>query len=117
MIIKVFVVFFVIFAIWRTLLRLKKQELRIGEVIVWVVFWLAVAVVAITPQTTDIIAQFVGVSRGIDLLVYISVVVLFFLIFKLIVKLEKIEQSLTKVVRHLSLKDSDEEESSDETKS
>ncbi|MBU1164113.1 DUF2304 domain-containing protein [Patescibacteria group bacterium] len=108
MIIKVLVVFFVIFAIWRTLLKLKKQELRIGEAIVWVVFWLAVAVVAITPQTTDIIAQFVGVSRGIDLLVYVSIIVLFFLIFKLIVKLEKIERSISKITRHIALKESDE---------
>jgi len=110
MLIKFIVIFFVIFAIWRTIVRLKREEIRIVETAIWVIFWLIVGTVAIIPQTTDIVAQFLGVSRGVDLLVYISIVVLFFIIFKIIVKLEKIERNVTKIVRHLALKDVEEEE-------
>lgn len=110
MLIKIIVIVFVLFAIWRTIIRLKKEEIRIGEAAIWVIFWLAVGTVAIMPQTTDVIAQFVGVSRGVDLLVYISIIVIFFIIFKLIVKIEKIERNLAKIVRHLALKDVEEKE-------
>ena len=57
----------------------------------------------LVPQQTDVIAQLVGVSRGADLLVYLSILVLFFLAFKILVRLEKIEKDITKIVRHVAL--------------
>jgi len=70
---------------------------------IWAVFWLLVGTAALAPKKTDIVAQWLGVERGADLLVYLSIMALFFLVFKIIVKLEKMDRDITKVVRKNAL--------------
>lgn len=105
MLIKFFIIIFVLFAISRIFVRYRKQEISSKEVFVWTVFWALVLAATLWPKTTDIIAQVFGVGRGVDLLLYISIVVLFFIIFRIIVKIEKIEKDITKIVRHFAIED------------
>ena len=42
-------------------------------------------------------------GSGIDILLYIGIVVLIYFIFKLRIRLEKIEREITKIVREISL--------------
>ena len=105
MIIKVIIIAFVAFVLWRTFIRFRKSEITIQEVVIWSVFWLLVVGVTLVPQQTDTISQYLGVERGADLLVYLSVITLFFLVFRIIVKLEKIDKDITKVVRNTALTD------------
>jgi len=99
MIIQVVLIIFILFVISRIAMRFKAGDMTGREFIIWMIFWLSVAVATILPQKTDLIAQKVGVERGADLLVYLSIVVLFFIVFKILVKLEKIDKDITKIVR------------------
>ena len=110
MFIKFFIIIFVVFVLSRVFLRFKKKEISIYETVVWFLFWIAVIAATLLPKTTDIIARYVGVSRGADLLVYISVIVLFFIVFKLIVKIEKIGRDVTKIVRKMAIDEKDQED-------
>lgn len=103
MIIKVVIILFVLFVLFRTFLRFKQKDITGRELSIWTIFWLLVAGATIAPQQTDIIAQAVGVGRGADLLVYLSIITLFFLVFKVIVKLEKIDKDVTSVVRNTAI--------------
>jgi hypothetical protein len=103
MMIKIILISFIVFVIWRTGVRYQKNDITGREFLVWLVFWGAAAVATLVPKKTDIIAQWLGVSRGADLLVYLSIAVLFFLVFKIIVKLERIEREITKLVRDKAL--------------
>ncbi|HLC89743.1 MAG TPA: DUF2304 domain-containing protein [Patescibacteria group bacterium] len=105
MIIKIIIILFIFFVLWRTFSRYLKGDITIRELVIWTVFWLLVSLAAILPQKTDILAQWLGVSRGADLLVYLSIIVLFFVVFRIIVKLEKIDREITRVVRETALKD------------
>ena len=104
MIIKIVIIAFIVFAIWRTSLRYQKKDITGRELIIWLIFWFLVALAAIWPKKTDVIAQWLGVERGADLLVYISIIVIFFLLFRLIVKLEKIDRAITEIIRDRALK-------------
>lgn len=108
MLIKILLLLFVLFALSRIFSRLYKEEITKKEFFIWLIFWLLVGGAVIWPKTTDIIAGFVGVSRGADLLVYISILVIFFIVFKIIVKLEKIDREITKIIRELSLRETKE---------
>lgn len=99
MIIKVLILFFVLFVLWRTFLRYKANDISVREFFVWTVFWFIVVLASFLPKKTDILAQKLGVERGADLLVYLSIMVLFFVVFKLIVKQEKIDRQITELVR------------------
>jgi len=105
LIIQFFLILFFLFALSRVILRFRKEELTIKELFFWVFFWVLAGFVAIWPDSTFIISNFVGISRGADLVVYISLAVLFFLVFKISVRLEKINKNITKIIREKTLKD------------
>jgi small membrane protein len=112
-ILQVAFIAFALFALSRTFVQFKRGALTIVWLLFWMIFWLVVGVVVILPQTTDILARFVGVGRGADLITYISLVALFFLVFKMFAKIESVEQEITRLVRKLAIEDS--EESNDTT--
>jgi len=109
MIIKIVIILFILIISWRTVLRFKKNDITSRELIIWLIFWVLVGIATLIPKKTDVIAQFLGVERGADLLVYLSIIVLFFVVFRIIVKLEKIDRALTKIVRNAALKDKNDE--------
>ena len=87
---------------WR---RAKEGVIRAREAILWTCVWIVAAVVILLPETTSIVANLLGVGRGVDLVLYASVVVLFFLLFKTFVSLDKLEKTLTDIVRKEALRD------------
>src|SRR3989339_1443788 len=102
-VIQVCILFFAGFAITRTLFQFKRGALTIVWFLFWVIFWFAAGLVAVTPQTTDVIARFVGVGRGADVVIYVSLTALFYFIFRLYVKIEQVESEVTHLERKLSL--------------
>lgn len=114
MIIKYLILAFILFVLWRTVLRFKAKDITGRELGIWIIFWLVVSGATLVPQQTDVVAQFLGVERGADLLVYLSIIVLFFVVFKIIVKLEKIDRDVTKVVRKIAI-NGDEKDNTDKS--
>jgi len=103
MLIKYIIIIFAIFAIYRATIRLKDKFINRGEYILWSTFWIIVIIATLLPKNLDKIAQFVGVERGADLAVYLSIVVIFYLIFKILTRQEKIKQEITTIVRDIAL--------------
>ena len=102
-VIQILVILFVIFAYSRVLLRLRDKQMRAGEFIFWTIIWAAVIVVAILPAITGWLSNKVGIGRPIDIAVYVSIVLLFYLIFRMYVKFEKLDQNITKLVRTVAI--------------
>ncbi len=91
-------------ALWVTWRRARQQVICWREAASWSVVWILAAVVVMIPNVTSNLAARVGVGRGVDLVVYASVAVLFMLVFKLFIQHEKIERKLTEAVRHEALR-------------
>jgi len=108
MLIQIILSLFVVFALANTIQRFKKKEITPSSLLFWVVFWGVVAVVVWRPTLSTDLANFLGVGRGADLLFYFSIAVIFYLIFRLTVKMEKIERDITKIVRELAYKKEEE---------
>lgn len=62
-----------------------------------------VMIATIMPKNIDKIAWFAGVERGVDLVVYLSIVVIFYFIFRILVSLEQIDRDTTTMVRKIAL--------------
>lgn len=105
MIFQIFLAVFAVAAILKTHRQYKAKKVSVYWYTVWVFLWLLVIAVAYTPQTTDIIAFYVGVEKGADLLVYTSIVVLFYALYRLFVKIEKQNKELTELVRMVAVRD------------
>ncbi len=108
MLIQIFLSLFIIFALVKVGGRFKEREISHGSLFFWCVFWLVVAVVVWRPQFATETANLLGVGRGADLVLYISVAVLFYLVFRLTVKLEKIDRNITQIVRKSAIKNTEE---------
>jgi hypothetical protein len=89
--------------------RYQKEELTSVGLGIWSVLWIVVAIVAVLPNSTAAVAKFVGVGRGADVVVYGSLVVIFFILFRLTINLEKIRRDTTEVVRAMALQKMDQE--------
>lgn len=107
--IQILIIAFALWAITKTIVQFKKGALTIAWLFFWFFFWGVAGVVAALPQTTDVIANLVGVGRGADLVIYISLVALFYLVFRVYVKIEKTEREITRLVRKLAIDDLDDQ--------
>lgn len=103
MLIQILLSLFILFAVLKILGRFRAKEVTAGPLFFWLVFWFAVGVVVWQPNLSTEVANRLGVGRGSDLVLYISVAVLFYVIFRLMVRLEKIEKNITRAVREISL--------------
>lgn len=94
---------FVVFAISRVLARFKEGKLSTVATLAWFFLWLAVEIAVWIPNSTTLVAQILGIGRGADLIIYGSIVALFYLIFRIYIKLQDIEREITQVVRKVAL--------------
>ncbi|MFA5129348.1 MAG: DUF2304 domain-containing protein [Patescibacteria group bacterium] len=85
--------------------RVREGVIPVREAVLWTCVWLAAAIAVALPNATSVIAQLVGVGRGVDLVVYGAIILIFFLLFKIFVHLDKLESTLTDIVRKDALKD------------
>lgn len=93
--------------------RMREGVISIREAVLWTCIWLGAAIVIALPNTTTVVAQLLGVGRGVDLVVYGAIVLLFFLLFKIFVHLDKLESKLTDIVRKDALRDLREDKKED----
>jgi len=103
-VLQIIVVVFALFAWSRAILRLKDRKIVISEFIFWTVIWAAVVVTSLLPATANAVSTFFGISRPIDLAIYVSILLLLYLTFRMYVKHEQLEQEMTKLVREIAVK-------------
>jgi len=101
--IQIFGVVFALFLLVKTIQRFRQGKLKTSSFVFWGVVWTAIIIVSILPSTTSFLARLLGVGRGIDIAVYVSIIVLFFLIFQIYIKLQKIEETITSLVSKIAI--------------
>ena len=91
--------------------QLHQKQIPRGQFIFWLIFWLIGGVLIIYIKSIDIFVARLGFSSsGIQILFYIAVAIIFYFIFRLRLKIERMESDLTTVIRLLALRFPDAEE-------
>lgn len=101
--VQILIVAFVLFAMWRTVGRFRAGDVSWRWFALWLLMWLAIGLAALLPQTTEWFARLIGVGRGVDAVLYASVIFLFYVAFRLYLRLERIEQEISRIVRAIGL--------------
>ena len=94
---------FAVFALLRTYRQYKRQRVSLSWLFLWLCLWVAVIAVALRPDATDVVARFLGVERGADLIVYSGVVVLAYALWRTMIRQEELHRKLTTLVRKLAM--------------
>ncbi len=111
MIIRILLFIISVVMIVKTSGKFRGRNVRYYENIFWLLVWAFLGVVAIVPEITSYLATWVGVGRGADLVIYASTIALFYMLFKIFVRLEKMERDMTKIVRKIAIEYIDEDSS------
>ncbi len=82
----------------------RRRTIAAGAAALWSLLWLAGAVLVLWPELSSRLAAVVGVGRGVDLILYIAILAVFYILFRIMVRLESIERSITDIVRKDALK-------------
>jgi hypothetical protein len=107
--IQIVLICFAVFAMSRVMIRYRRGNMRTVDLGLWLVFWVAVIVVAWLPDTTNLLARWLGVGRGVDTAMYLSLLVIFYLLFRSFAKIEDLDRQITRIVRANALREMEED--------
>jgi len=95
----------IVLAIAKTVQRRRRGRLHLRDFCLWLGLWGVGAVVVLFPEHSNHLAHLLGVTRGADLVLYLSVVLLFYLVLHAHVRIEYMRSDITELTRHLALRD------------
>ncbi|MDP3975780.1 MAG: DUF2304 domain-containing protein [bacterium] len=79
----------------------RKQTWR--ELLLWLVIWLGIGLVALFPQLLDSLPAFIGIKSGVNVLIFFGMVLLFYGFFRLMIKVEELEEKVVNMNRERAL--------------
>ena len=84
--------------------KARRESLQIF--LFWVLAWVTIVVVALFPSIVDFLLNSFGGGRaGLGTFFGMALVFLFFVVYRMYVKIERIDQKVTKAVQELALRE------------
>lgn len=83
--------------------RLRARQMGLGIVALWTLGTIIFLIFVWRPDVSTRFSQLIGVGRGVDAAVYISVAVLFYTTLRIFIRLEKQENLITQLVSEIAL--------------
>ena len=96
---QIIIFVFILVVLLKTIRRLQEKQITAPMFGLWLILWLGVAVITYQPEIINRLANWVGVGRGSDLVVYVALLAVFYLLFRIFVKIEAVEKRLSRLVR------------------
>lgn len=104
MLIQYFLILLILVILYRIFSKWRQGSLDLKAFVFWLCFWVLAGAVVFRPESTNFVANIFGVGRGADLVIYLSIIVIFYIIFQTAVKIERMERNITKIVREVAIK-------------
>lgn len=95
--IKILTVLFVIFAGSRVILRFHDKAIGYMSFFFWSGVWTAVLLVVFRPTLADRVATLFGISQGVNAMFFFAIILIFYLLFRLYIKLDNLDQLITQL--------------------
>jgi len=103
--VQILLFIFVLFAASRAILQFRGGTIRFGALSFWLLIWIVALVAIFYPSETTRIAQLLGIGRGADVVVYASIAILFYMVFRLNVYLENVRTEISRLIREVAIKE------------
>lgn len=102
-ILKIIITIFLLFAIIKLINQKKNSQISFATFFIWFLIWIAIGIIFWHPELATQIANQFGIGRGADFLIYISIIVIFYQLFRIYSHIEKIEVNITKITRKIAI--------------
>ena len=83
--------------------RYLKEKQSLVTVILWTVLWLFVILFSIFPRASEHFAGLFGITRGLDFIIIVVFLVLFYIVFRLFNKIDILQDEINKIVKEQAL--------------
>lgn len=103
MVIQILVTIISLFVVGKAATAYFHKRIRMPAFVVWSVFWVGIIVLVWQPNLTDRLAALLQVGRGADAVFYLSLIVIFYLLFRIYIRFERIDSHITTLVRQIAL--------------
>ena len=100
---QILILIFIAIVLYKAVRRLIKKDISALLFAVWLLFWLAIAAINIYPESMNIIARALGVGRGVDIVIYVSVFVMFYWLFRTNLRLNEVDRKVSKLVSKVAV--------------
>ena len=81
----------------------RRVAPRVG--VLWSVIWIMAGCAIAWPKLTSSVARFLGIGRGTDLILYCAILAMMIGFFMMYMRYRKVEEEITKLVRHLAIEE------------
>jgi len=94
---------FVLTTLAKVIHSYRRRRMSLLDFLFWGLVWMVTALIILFPEATSLLAHLLGIGRGADLIMYISLLISFYLIFRLYMALARLEHAITALVRAIAL--------------
>jgi hypothetical protein len=81
----------------------KDKKLSTHTCLLWILLWILVIIFDLLPNTTSFLAHLFGLGRGLDILLILGIFGAFYLIFRLYLKIDALNQNINKLVTQIAI--------------
>ncbi len=106
--VKIFSLLLAAIAISKSYVDFRGRRESLQMFVFWTATWAAIVLLSLYPPIVDVLIERFGSGRaGLGTFFGMGLVFLFFVVYRMYVKLERIEQKLTKTIQEIALREWD----------
>ena len=102
---RVFSIVLALIAISKSYVDFKEKKESVQMFLLWTLIWLGIVLVAVFPSIVEFMLTAGGGGVGIGTFLGMALVFLFFLVYRMYVRMETMEQRITLIAQKLALQD------------
>lgn len=105
MIIRILVWIFGLLALYSIFIKFRKKEISLGWFLFWFLLWVGIIGIVSQAYIADRIAGFIGFGpgRGVELALFLAILIVLYLMFRLYLKINKIDSQISEIVKYIAL--------------
>lgn len=100
---QMIVILFTVFALSRVMMQKRQNNFSWNELFFWSIIWVGLVIVSFSRDYLQNIAEFLGISRGVDILIYGGITFLFYMVYRLYAIVDQQQQEITTLVTKIAI--------------
>ncbi len=102
-ILKILITLFIFSNLFKLFQAKKSGKISLSSFVSWGILWISIGIIFYQPEISNQLASWLGIGRGADLLIYLSIIAIFYILFKMIGRFQKLNSEITKIAREIAI--------------
>ncbi len=103
---QLLVILFAVFALSRVVMQRRQKNFSWNEFFFWSIVWIGLVIVSFSRPYLQDIANFLEIDRGVDILIYGSITLAFYMVYRLYAIVDRQQQEITSLVTKIAINNS-----------